>query len=88
MAANASTGAATRKPEAKGSKVSPKAADPQIEQDQQAAGRIVTRNNGSPGSRVTTEPPVSVKPIVRKRKDSGDVTVANLCRAVDRCNGP
>ena len=49
MAANASTGAATRKPEAKGSKVSPKAADPQIEQNQQAAGRtIVTRKQRKP----------------------------------------
>jgi hypothetical protein len=80
VAANASTGAATRKPEAKGSKVSPKAADPQIEQNQQAAGRtIVTRKQRKPRvARVTTEPPVSVKPIVRKRKDSGDVTVANI----------
>jgi hypothetical protein len=80
VAANASTGAATRKPEAKGSKVSPKAADPQIEQNQQAAGRtIVTRKQRKPRvARVTTEPPVSVKPMTRKTKDDANVTVTNF----------
>jgi hypothetical protein len=39
----------------------------------------VTRKQRKPRvARVPTEPAVSVKPIVRKRKDNGDVTVTNI----------
>jgi hypothetical protein len=80
MAANASTGAATRNPESKGSKVSPNVADPQIGQNQPGAGRtIVTRKQRKPRvTRGTTEPAVSVKPIARKRKDNGEMTTADI----------
>lgn len=65
VAANASPGAATREPEAMGSKVSAQATDPRIEQNQHGSGRtIVTRKQR--------------KPIVRKLKDNGDVTVGNI----------
>jgi hypothetical protein len=80
VATNASTGDAAQNPEAEGSNVSPNARDPQIEQNQRGAGRpIVARKQPKPRvAGVTTGPAVSVKPIARKRRDNGDVTVANI----------
>ena len=86
LTANASTGPATRQPVEKGSNVSPKATDPQIEQVKKGAVRlIVTRKQPRPWvARVAAKPSVSVKPIVRKRKGDGDVTVANTVgRSID-----
>jgi hypothetical protein len=79
VAANANTGDTTRNPESKGSKVSPNATHPPIEQNQPGTGRtIVTGKRGKPrATRVTTAPAASVKPIARKRKDNGEVNAAD-----------